>query len=143
MKKHVIVLVILMIISAGWQIGFGQEVRKDSGTVTIYQDKLVDELVQKQVKLNEAGSNQDGYRIQIFSDSGNNSKTKAQTVMDEFLANHPEVKAYLAFKSPNYKVKVGDFRSRLDAIRYLNQINTDYPNAFIISDLINLPQFEP
>ena len=143
MKKHVNVLVILMIISGGWQIGFGQEVRKDSGTVTIYQDKLVDELVQKQVKLNEAGSNQDGYRIQIFSDSGNNSKTKAQTVMDEFLANHPEVKAYLAFKSPNYKVKVGDFRSRLDAIRYLNQINTDYPNAFIISDLINLPQFEP
>jgi len=95
------------------------------------------------VKLNEAGDNEEGYRIQIFSDSGNNSKAKAQSAMDEFLAQHPEIKAYLTFKSPNYQVKIGDFRSRLDAIRYLNQIAAEYPNAFIISDLINFPQVEP
>ncbi|MCX6285604.1 MAG: SPOR domain-containing protein [Bacteroidetes bacterium] len=141
--SRLIVILIVLFISAGWQKGFAQEMRKDSGAVTIYQDKLVDELVQKQVKLNEAGNNQDGYRIQIFSDSGNNSKTKAQSAMDEFLAKHPEIKAYLVFKSPNYKVKVGDFRSKLDAIRYLNQITADFPNAFIISDLISLPQVEP
>ena len=140
-KRSVIVLLLLII--AGLRSGFAQEVRKDSGSVTIYQDKLVDELVQKQVKLNEAGNNQDGYRIEIFSDSGNNSKTKAQTAMDEFLAKQPEMKAYLVFKSPNYKVKVGDFRSKLDAIRSLNQISAECPNAFIISDLINLPQVEP
>jgi len=140
-KRSVIVLLLLII--AGLRSGFAQEVRKDSGSVTIYQDKLVDELVQKQVKLNETGNSQDGYRIQIFSDSGNNSKTKAQTAMDEFLAQHPDMKAYLVFKSPNYKVKVGDFRSKLDAIRSLNQISAEFPNAFIISDLINLPQVEP
>jgi len=140
-KRSVIVLLLLII--AGLRSGFAQEVRKDSGSVTIYQDKLVDELVQKQVKLNETGNSQDGYRIQIFSDSGNNSKTKAQTTMDDFLAKHPEMKAYLVFKSPNYKVKVGDFRSKLDAIRSLKQISAEFPNAFIISDLINLPQVEP
>ncbi|MCX6284614.1 MAG: SPOR domain-containing protein [Bacteroidetes bacterium] len=138
-----IVLILVLFISSGWRSGFTQEVRKDSGTVTVYQDKRVDELIQKQVKLNEAGNNQEGYRIQIFSDSGNNSKTKAQSAMDEFLAKHPGVKAYLVFKSPNYKVKVGDFRSKLDAIRYLTEITADFPNAFIISDLINLPQVEP
>lgn len=127
----------------GWLSSFAQEVRKDSGTVTIYQDKLVDELVNKQIKLNEAASSQEGYRIQIFSDSGNNSKTKAQAAMDEFVAKHPEARAYLVFKSPNYKVKIGDFRSKLDAIRYLNQIASEYQNAFIISDVINLPQVEP
>jgi hypothetical protein len=63
--------------------------------------------------------------------------------MDEFLAKYPEMKAYLVFKSPNYKVKIGDFRSRLDAIRYLNRISAEFSNAFIISDLINLPQIEP
>jgi len=140
-KQSVILLIFILI--AGLRNGFAQEVRKDSGSVTIYQDKLVDELVQKEVKLNESGNNQDGFRIQIFSDSGNNSKTKAQTAMDDFLAKHPEMKAYLVFKSPNYKVKVGDFRSKLDAIRYLNQISAEFPNAFIISDLINLPQVEP
>ncbi|MCX6282220.1 MAG: SPOR domain-containing protein [Bacteroidetes bacterium] len=142
MNRPVVILVVLFI-SAGWQKGFTQEVRKDSGTVTIYQDNMVDELVQKQIKLNEAGNNLEGYRIQIFSDSGNNSKTKAQSAMDEFLAKYPEIKAYLVFKSPNYKVKIGDFRSKLDAIRCLNQITAEFPNAFIISDLINLPQVEP
>ncbi len=140
-KQSVIILILVLI--AGLRSGFAQEVRKDSGTVTIYQDKLVDELVQKHVILNESGDSQDGYRIQIFSDSGNNSKTKAQTAMAEFLSKHPEMKAYLVFKSPNYKVKAGDFRSKLDAIRCLNQISSEFPNAFIISDLINLPQVEP
>jgi len=143
MKQYFAILVMLMFISAGWQRCIAQEVRKDSGTITIYQDRLVEELIQKQVKLNEAGDNEEGYRIQIFSDSGNNSKAKAQSAMDEFLAQHPEIKAYLTFKSPNYQVKIGDFRSRLDAIRYLNQIAAEYPNAFIISDLINFPQVEP
>ncbi|MEI7490728.1 MAG: SPOR domain-containing protein [Bacteroidota bacterium] len=141
MSRQIVILLILFI-SAGWRSGFAQEVRNDSGAVTIYQDKLLDELIQKQVKIYEAGNNQEGYRIQIFSDSGNNSKTKAQSAMDEFLAKHPEVKAYLVFKSPNYKVKIGDFRSKLDAIRYLTEINADFPNAFIISDLINIPQVE-
>ena len=142
MKKRIVIFFVFVLI-AGLRSGFAQEVSKDSGSVTIYQDKLIDELVQKQVKLSVAGSNEDGYRIQIFSDSGNNSKTKAQSVMDEFLAKYPEMKAYLVFKSPNYKVKIGDFRSRLDAIRYLNRISAEFSNAFIISDLINLPQIEP
>ena len=142
MKKRNVIFFVFVLI-AGLRSGFAQEIRKDSGSVTIYQDKLVDELVQKQIKLSEAGNNEEGYRIQIFSDSGNNSKTKAQSAMDEFLAKNPEMKAYLVFKSPNYKVKIGDFRSRLDAIRYLNRISAEFSNAFIISDLINLPQIEP
>ena len=142
MKERLFIL-LLLLLYCGWQSSFAQEVRKDSGTVTVYQDKLVDELVQKQVKLNETASSQEGYRIQIFSDSGNNSKAKAQATMDEFTTKHPEAKAYLVFKSPNYKVKIGDFRSKLDAIRYLNQITAEYQNAFIIAELINLPQVEP
>jgi len=141
MKRSAVIILVLLI-SAGWQKVFAQEVRKDSAGVVICQDKLVDELVQKQVKLNEAGNSLEGCRIQIFTDSGNNSKAKALAAMDDFRAKHPEVKAYLVFKSPNYKVKVGDFRTRLDAIRYLNQIAAEYPNAFIITDLINLPQVE-
>jgi len=141
--RRYLALLLLVFITAGWGSGFTQTVRKDSGTVTIYQDKLVDELVRKQVALSEAGNSQEGWRIQIFSDSGNNSKTKAQAAMDEFLLSHPGTKAYLVFKSPNYKVKVGDFRFKLDAIRYLNLIAPDYTNAFVISDLINLPQTEP
>jgi len=143
MGKRVFIFVLILIVSAGWRSVLAQEVSKDSGAVKIYQDKRVEELVQKKKKLNETNSSEEGYRIQIFSDSGNNSKAKAQSVMDQFVVNHPEAKAYMVFKSPNYKVTVGDFRTKLDAIRYLNLITTEYPTAFIISDMINFPQTEP
>ena len=68
---------------------FTQEQAKDSQNVSIYQDKRVDELVQKQIKLSETNNNLDGFRIQIFSDSGNNSKTRAQTAMDRSWPNTP------------------------------------------------------
>lgn len=110
--------------------------------VGIYQDVRINVLLDKHIELNTVAKTMDGFRIQVFFDSGNNSKTKAQAVLDEFIAKYPKCGAYLTFKSPNYKVRVGDFRTRLDAQRFLNEIISDYPNAFIIGDQINLPSVE-
>jgi hypothetical protein len=109
------------------------------GHIQIVQDDRVDLLVSKHVQINQYKNGMEGYRIQIFFDSGNNSKTKAQSVYEGFKAKYPDVRAYLSFKSPNYKVRVGDFRTRLDAQRFLNDIIFEYPNAWIIADQINLP----
>lgn len=108
--------------------------------VEIIQDDKVDLLLEKHIKINEALKTMEGYRIQIFSDSGNNSKTRAQTVQEEVAARFPEMGVYLSFKSPNYRIRVGDFRTRLDAQRFLTDISVDYPNAFIVNDMINLPK---
>jgi hypothetical protein len=139
----ILVSIFIVLFASALPRAWSQEPSGDTRNVSIYQDKRLDELVQKQIKISETNNNLDGYRIQIFSDSGNNSKTRAQAAMDGFLLKHPEVRAYLVFKSPNYKVKVGDFRTRLDALKYLSLISADYQNAFIISDQINLPQVEP
>lgn len=79
-----------------------------------------------------------GYRF--FSDSGNNSKNKAQSVQEEIQMRFQGIGVYLTFKSPNYKVRVGDFRTKLDAQRFLIELTADYPNAFIVADQINLPK---
>jgi hypothetical protein len=63
-------------------------------------------------------------------------------VLEGFVAKYPAIGAYLQFKSPNYRVRVGDFRSRLEAQRFLNEVLVDYPNAFIVTDLISLPSIE-
>lgn len=119
-----------------------QENGKGKGNIQIIQDDKVDLLVSKHVQINQNRNGIDGYRIQIFFDSGNNSKTKAQSIYEGFKEKYPDVRAYLSFKSPNYKVRVGDYRSRLDAQRFLNEIIVEYPNAWIIADLINLPKVE-
>ena len=110
---------------------------------SVVQDPRVDELVRKHILINTTLSTMDGFRVQVFSDSGPNSKTKAQSMHDEILSKFPGTGVYLSFKSPNYKVRVGDFRTRLDAQRFLIGIIADYPNAFIIADQINLPKSDP
>lgn len=117
---------------------------KDTGKghVQIIQDEKVDLLVSKHIQINQNRKGIEGFRIQIFFDSGNNSKTKAESIYEGFKAKFPDVGAYLSFKSPNYKVRVGDFRTRLDAQRFLNEIITEYPNAWIIADMINLPNVD-
>jgi len=108
--------------------------------VEIIQDARIDLLVKKHIQINEVLNTLDGFRIQVFSDSGINSKNKAQSVQDEFMARFPDKGVYLTFKSPNYKVRIGDFRTKLDAQRFLIELTADYPNAFIIADQINLPK---
>lgn len=115
--------------------GFGQTINGE-----VIRDPAVDDLVQKHIEVNQNRNGISGYRIQIFFDSGNNSKTRGQSVYETFTARNPDVRAYLTFKAPNYKVRVGDFRTRLDAVRFLQQILPDYPGAYVISDHINLPK---
>ncbi|MCX6303870.1 MAG: SPOR domain-containing protein [Bacteroidetes bacterium] len=110
------------------------------GKTEIIQDSRVDLLVKKHIQINQVLNTMDGFRIQVFSDSGTNSKNKAQATHDEFQARYPGLGVYLTFKSPNYKVRIGDFRTKLDAQRFLIELTADYPNAFIIADQINLPK---
>ena len=108
--------------------------------IEIVQDSRVEALVNKHIQINQRLNTMDGFRIQVFSDSGTNSKNKAQSVQEEFQTRFSGMGVYLSFKSPNYKVRIGDFRTRLDAQRFLIELTADYPNAFIIADQINLPK---
>jgi hypothetical protein len=51
---------------------------------------------------------------------------------------YPEVSAYLTFKAPYYRVRVGDFRTKLEAEGFLFQLATNYPNAFTVPDRIQI-----
>jgi len=108
----------------------------------VVQDPAIDALVMKHIRINDHFQTIDGFRVQLFSDSGNNSKNKAHAVYNAFVLKYPETGAYLSFISPNYKVRVGDFRTRLDAQRFLLELAVDYPNAFIVEEPIHLPQTE-
>lgn len=74
------------------------------------------------------------YKIQIFSESGNNAKQKALDVKSEFESKNADVSASLIYQQPNFKVRVGHFRSKIDAQRMINKLKYSYPNAFIVKD---------
>jgi hypothetical protein len=140
MKNPVLSCFLLILLLFRFVTVSAQEKDLTGGNIEIIQDSRVDELVKKHIQANQALNTIDGFRIQVFSDSGINSKNKAQTVSDEFQARFPGMGVYFTFKSPNYRVRIGDFRTKLDAQRFLIELTADYPNAFIIADQINLPR---
>ena len=137
-----IALFTALLFMAGLTGTYAQQTADNSGEIKVVQDEKVDLLVSKHIQINQGKKGIDGYRIQIFFDSGTNSKTRAQSIFDAFKAKYQETGAYLTFKAPNYKVRVGDFRTKLDAQRFLNSIIGEYPNAWVIEDMINLPKVQ-
>jgi hypothetical protein len=110
------------------------------GDVVVYQDARVDSLVKQHITLNKAFPGIDGYRVMIFFDAGNNSKDTAYRVMIEFNEEYPDVPAYISFNPPYYRVRVGNFRTELEAVRFRNKIRYDYPNAWVVETTIELPE---
>ncbi len=140
MKTRWSVSFMLVLLFALVNTGLAQQHDTSGGKTEIVQDDRVELLIEKHIQINQVQNTMNGFRIQVFSDSGINSKAKAQAVLDELQTRYPDNRVYLSFKSPNYRVRVGDFRTKLDAQRFLIELTADYPNAFIIDDQINLPK---
>lgn len=86
----------------------------------------------------------EGFRIQIFMESGNAAVERAQAAIARYQEAFPEDRTYLSFGQPYYRVRVGDFRTRLEAEGKLQQVSRLFGQAFVIKDIIDpssLPLF--
>lgn len=110
------------------------------GNVQVIQDSRIDSLVKMHIAYNKTQDGIMGYRVQIFFDAGNNSLERAEAVATEYQTLFPTDTAYISFTEPYYKVRVGDFRSRVEAEGFMQRILPDYPNAFVIKDRIRFPE---
>lgn len=113
-----------------------------SAQVTVVAEPAIDSLVAKHIRLNEEGKGFPGFRVQIFSDSGNGARERANEKRSSFVSKYPDVPAYLDFNNPNFIVRVGDFRTKLEARKFLNSINVEFPYAFVRKDMIQPPPID-
>lgn len=136
-------LLMIALIIAG--ITGGALMAQMGGSTVIIQDPAIDTILQKHIEMNETlllntdNFAIDGYRIQIFEESGNRSSTRAREVMAEFSVKYPDIGVYLTWQAPNFKVRVGDFGTRMEAEGFLNKIKRTYPIAWVIRDKIKFP----
>jgi hypothetical protein len=134
----------LLAVSSSAQNGNGTAINSspEEGLIEISKDARIGELHNKFKSINEARPVMDGFRIQIFFASGTNSRKMANDTKANFIALYPDMPAYVKHEQPNFKVRVGDFRSKLDAQGYFRQIKKDFPGAFIVKDEIALPKID-
>lgn len=112
-----------------------------SGEVEVIKDTRIDGLVRKQgMVVPPATSPQiTGYRVQLFFDSDRKLVDEARS---KFIAAYPKIDTYVIFTAPNYILKVGDFRSELEAERVKDNLFKDFPTSFIVKELVNLPRID-
>ena len=119
-----------------------QENKTGQGEVMIFQDMRINNLVYNHIEQNKRKGGIPGYRIHIFSNLGSDARDQMQTAQTRFYELFPEIPIYREYKSPYFKVYVGDFRTRVDALKEFNRIKRYFPSAFIVPDKINYPELE-
>jgi hypothetical protein len=97
------------------------------GSITINQDADIDRLLAIKKQMNTSESASDRYKIQVYS--GNRSE--AEKSRSKLRNTYNQWKTSLVYETPNYKIWVGNFRTRLEADRALKKIKSKFPSAFI------------
>ncbi len=77
----------------------------------------------------------EGFRVQIHL----GSKTDAVRVRQNFLLRHPEIPAYMSYLAPNFRIRVGDMRDRVEAERLLKDLRNEFPGSYVVADHIEPP----
>lgn len=107
------------------------------GKVTVNQSAAIQDALYRKVNNNEIKP-VSGYRIRIFLSSAQDAREKSITAASLFMKNYPGYPTYRKYVSPNFKVTVGDFRTKSDAFILLNRIKGDFPSAFIVQEDVAL-----
>lgn len=124
-----------------------------NGEVLVVKDPMIDSLIAKRIELSlrsaatapgtastgrtgRAIVSQMGYRVQIFYGSDRREVFNQQA---KFNSSFPELNTYITYKQPNYYLRVGDFRTRLEAQRLMNELRPMFPTLFIFREKINAP----
>jgi hypothetical protein len=113
------------------------------GTVEITQDNAIKNLVDLHLSQLRRMNGIRGYRIAIYMGSGQEANKAADASRAKFISRYEEVKSYKKFEYPYFKVYVGDFRTKSEALKFLKQIENEYPDAFIREDNISFPDEQP
>ena len=96
----------------------------------------LDSLVQKNIEKHKAEQTRDGYRVQLFSGT---ERINANNLRNKFKIDYPEVPIYLIYQQPYYKLRVGDFRNKIEAQQFYLKLAPDYEQLLIVPDKVNLP----
>ncbi len=132
-------LIGMLCIWAGWAQA------QTKGTLTVHKDPLLDSLIARRIEVNKVkpsvsnpapkvATNQIGYRVQIYFGI---DRREAFNEQARFKSLYPRLNAYITYKEPNYYVRAGDFRTRLEAQKFQTELRKQFSTLLIIREKIN------
>jgi len=116
MKKFIFILILLLSLQA-----FAQDGAKVNGRA--------DALLEKKARCIEQNQTDFYFYIQIYNGK---DLARAKQVLRNYLAAHPNSKAFIKWESPEYKVWTGEYPNIVEVERALKVLTAEYPNAIIV-----------
>jgi hypothetical protein len=110
-------------------------------SVVVHKDPRVDLLAKRQGQINVAvrkasSRTAQGFRLLVVN---TNNRQEAINAKSKIYTAYPELKAYLIYQAPYYKLKAGNFKTRAEAEPYRKALNAQFPKGvFIINDTVEL-----
>lgn len=118
-------------------LGLNAETQAQQKYTQVLSDASVDTLIERNINENRLNNGIAGYRIQIYSHADRKGAIETRT---KFLQLFPETEAYLIYQQPNFRVRVGDFRNKLEAHALYQKMLSEFEQVIIVPDKINFPK---
>ena len=107
--------------------------------VTVNQSRTMRSALDSYVS-NNAAKKLSGFRIRVYFDNGQSARTRSESIARSISNAFPGIGVYRTFESPNFKVCVGDFRTKDEALKVYHALKATYPTAIILKETINYPR---
>jgi sporulation related protein len=126
-KKHLLSICFIALFT------FSNFAQQKEGELKIESSARIDKVIAQKKQYNKSLKTIRGYKIQLFY--GN--EKESYKIKNEFKQIFPEIPTIIIFSSPQWKVQVGNFKTRLEADRALVDIKKKYPSAIILATEID------
>ena len=120
-----------------------------NGAVKIQQDpRLIDIMATRSAENKKKGDKDfiqtSGFRVQIYSSNTPRvSKDEAFKLETEVKEKFPDVGTYISFSSPFWRVRVGDFKTQLEANVLMESLKKEFPDIrdrfYVVKDEVRIP----
>jgi len=144
--KFIFSILLFCFCSSVGQWAAAQEESVDSTGVVVHADPRL-ALVTASIKIKNTNSggrsgvirSGRGFRVQIYN---GNDRNKATMIKVNFMRRFPQIPTYMSYIQPQFRVKVGNFRSRADAQKFLQQVTQFYSPVMVVPDIIVINTFK-
>ena len=111
----------------------------ENGDITSINEEGIDALVSKYENILKAKNGVEGWRVQLMFKA---KQDEIKQLKIDFIRLYPEIHAYLEYDAPYYRVRVGNCRTKLEAIKIKHQISKNFPGAYPVPEIINFSQLK-
>ncbi|TCO04967.1 SPOR domain-containing protein [Natronoflexus pectinivorans] len=142
-------VLLIAIFSLLCQVAFGQEGRwtagdspfarvesrrMGEGRIVIRQSPAVEQMMGHYVRNNRNMPGVEGYRIQLYSGTGAQARQEAQEVRTKLLSQFPDERVLVEYNAPFWRVRVGSFRHKHEALPLLKNVRGIFPNSYVVRE---------